>query len=41
MNVMDNGSSDGTAERVQQMPGVTVKFLGVNLGFAVLNNLAL
>ena len=39
--VMDNGSSDGSAERVQQMPGVTVKFLGANLGFAAANNRAL
>jgi GT2 family glycosyltransferase len=39
--VMDNGSTDGSADRVQQMSGVTVKFLGANLGFAAANNRAL
>jgi GT2 family glycosyltransferase len=39
--VMDNGSTDGSAERAQQVPGVTVRKLGANLGFAVANNRAL
>lgn len=39
--VMDNGSTDGSAERAQQVPGVTVRMLGANLGFAVANNRAL
>lgn len=39
--VMDNGSTDGSAERVQHMSGVTVKYLDANLGFAVANNRAL
>lgn len=39
--VMDNGSEDGSAERAQQLPGVTVRMLGANLGFAAANNLAL
>lgn len=39
--VMDNGSSDGSAEKVAGMPGVTVRMLGKNLGFAAGNNLAL
>jgi len=39
--VMDNGSTDGSAEGVQQVPGVTVRMLGENLGFAVANNRAL
>lgn len=39
--VMDNGSTDGSAERAQQIPGVTVRMLGANLGFAVANNRAL
>lgn len=39
--VMDNGSTDGSAERAQQVPGVTVRMLGTNLGFAMANNRAL
>lgn len=39
--VMDNGSTDGSPERAQQILGVTVRFLGSNLGFAVANNRAL
>ncbi|MBK8115184.1 MAG: glycosyltransferase family 2 protein [Candidatus Accumulibacter sp.] len=39
--VMDNGSSDGSAERVEGMDGVTVKQLGSNLGFAAANNHAI
>jgi len=39
--VMANGSTDGSAERVRQMPEATVRFLGANLGFAAANNRAL
>jgi len=39
--VMDNGSTDGSAERAWQVPGVTVRRLGVNLGFAAANNRAI
>lgn len=39
--VMDNGSTDGSAELVRQMPEATVRFLGANLGFAAANNRAL
>lgn len=39
--VMDNGSSDGSAEKVASLPGVTVRMLGENLGFAAGNNRAL
>ncbi len=39
--VMDNGSTDGSAERAQQVPGVTVRMLGANLGFSAANNRAL
>ncbi len=39
--VMDNGSGDGSAQRAQQVPGVTVRFMGANLGFAAANNRAL
>jgi GT2 family glycosyltransferase len=39
--VMDNGSTDGSAQRAQLIPGVTVRMLGVNLGFAAANNVAL
>lgn len=39
--VMDNGSSDGAAERVHQVPGITVRQLGANLGFSAANNRAL
>lgn len=38
--VMDNGSSDGSAEQAAQQPGVTVRLLGQNLGFAGGNNRA-
>jgi GT2 family glycosyltransferase len=38
--VMDNGSSDGSAEMVAGLPGVTVRMLGANLGFAAGNNRA-
>jgi GT2 family glycosyltransferase len=38
--VMDNDSSDGSAERVAGLPGVTVRMLGGNLGFAAGNNRA-
>lgn len=39
--VMDNGSSDGSAERAAGIPGVTLRRLGYNAGFAVANNRAL
>lgn len=39
--LMDNGSTDGSAERAQRIPGVTVRRLGANLGFAAANNRAL
>lgn len=40
--LMDNGSTDGSVERVeQQMPAVEVCRLGSNLGFAAANNRAL
>jgi GT2 family glycosyltransferase len=39
--VMDNASDDGSVEHAQQIPEVTVRLLGANLGFAVANNLAL
>jgi len=39
--VMDNGSSDGSVEQVSQLPGVTVRQLGRNFGFAGGNNRAL
>lgn len=39
--VMDNGSTDGSAQRAQRVPGVTVRMLGANLGFAAANNRAL
>lgn len=38
--VMDNGSSDGSAEDVAGLPGVTVQMLGENFGFAAGNNRA-
>jgi len=38
---MDNGSTDGSAQRAGQVPGVTVRMLGVNLGFAAANNHAI
>ncbi|WP_442498659.1 glycosyltransferase family 2 protein [Methylobacter sp. sgz302048] len=39
--LMDNGSTDGSAQRARQMPGITVRFLGDNFGFAAANNRAL
>ena len=39
--VMDNGSTDSSAERARHVPGVTVRILGTNLGFAAANNRAL
>ncbi len=38
---MDNGSTDGSPQRAQLIPGVTVRMLGANTGFAAANNLAL
>jgi GT2 family glycosyltransferase len=38
--VMDNASSDGSAEQAAQLPGVTVRLLGQNFGFAGGNNRA-
>lgn len=38
--VMDNGSSDSSAEQVAQLAGVTVRRLGENFGFAAANNRA-
>jgi GT2 family glycosyltransferase len=39
--VMDNGSTDGSALCAQTAPGVTLRMLGRNLGFAAANNQAL
>lgn len=39
--VMDNGSTDGSAQQAGQVPGVAVRMLGANLGFAAANNLAI
>lgn len=39
--VMDNGSSDGSAEKTASLPGVTVRMLSMNWGFAGGNNLAM
>lgn len=39
--VMDNGSMDGSARNATPVPGVTVRQLGANLGFAAANNRAL
>lgn len=39
--VIDNGSTDGSAERIQQTPGIEVRLTGSNHGFAKANNLAL
>lgn len=39
--VMDNGSTDGSAVSAERIPGVTVRKLGANLGFAAANNLAI
>jgi GT2 family glycosyltransferase len=41
MLVMDNGSSDGSAAKAANLPGVTVRMLGMNWGFAGGNNRAL
>lgn len=38
--VMDNGSTDGSAEKVAGLAGVAVRTLGENLGFAAGNNRA-
>lgn len=38
--VMDNGSSDGSAEQAAQIPSVSVRLLGHNYGFAGGNNRA-
>jgi GT2 family glycosyltransferase len=38
--VMDNGSTDGSAEKVAGLLGVTVRMLGENFGFAAGNNRA-
>jgi len=39
--VIDNGSTDGSAELAEKIPGVTVRKTGKNLGFAAGNNRAL
>jgi len=39
--LMDNGSTDGSAEKAALIPGITVHFLSENFGFAKANNLAL
>lgn len=39
--VVDNASTDNSGARAVQIPGVTVVFLGANLGFAAANNRAL
>lgn len=39
--VVDNGSTDDSADRACRVPGVTLKRLGANLGFAAANNRAL
>jgi len=39
--IVDNGSTDGSAERAMNLPGMTVRFAYSNLGFAKANNLAL
>jgi GT2 family glycosyltransferase len=39
--VMDNGSSDASANQAALLPGVTVRLLGENYGFAAGNNRAL
>jgi GT2 family glycosyltransferase len=36
--IIDNGSTDGSAERAELVPGVIVRRLGFNLGFAAANN---
>lgn len=39
--VMDNGSRDGSVERAGEVPGVAVRRLSGNMGFAAANNKAL
>lgn len=39
--VIDNGSTDGSAERARNVSGITVRRLGANLGFAAANNRAI
>jgi len=39
--LMDNGSSDGSAQLAAQVSGVTVRYLNENWGFAAANNRAL
>ncbi|MFM8333836.1 MAG: glycosyltransferase family 2 protein [Candidatus Methylumidiphilus sp.] len=39
--VIDNGSTDGSAERIEHMSGITLRKAGANLGFAAGNNRAL
>ncbi|MBZ0072522.1 MAG: glycosyltransferase family 2 protein [Burkholderiaceae bacterium] len=39
--IMDNGSTDGSADRIRDTAEVDVQFVGANLGFARANNLAL
>jgi len=38
--LMDNGSTDGSVERAEQVAGITVRRMGANLGFAAANNRA-
>lgn len=38
--VMDNGSADGSADCTSRFPGVRLRLLGENLGFAAANNRA-
>jgi GT2 family glycosyltransferase len=38
--VVDNGSTDGSADPARKMPGVTLRKLGRNFGFALANNKA-
>lgn len=39
--IIDNASTDGSAEFAHSIPGITVRLLETNLGFAAANNLAL
>lgn len=39
--LMDNASDDGSSARAERLPGITVRRLGANLGFAAANNRAL
>jgi len=39
--VVDNGSSDGSVERIRELPNVTTLLAGANLGFAEANNRAI